>query len=296
MKDYNVSERRSCELVGISRSSYRYEPVRREADAALAAKLREIAWENKVAGYRTAWAYLRREGIKVNHKRVYRIWKEEGLGLPREKKRVRNKGSLAPLKATHPNHVWTYDFVHDRTVDGQPLCILTVEDEHTREGLKVAVDRNMPASRVKEVLESLFAERGLPEYIRSDNGPEFIARKLTEWLDCLHVKPHHIEPGSPWQNAYGESFNATLRRECLNQELFHSLLDAKVKTKKWRQWYNEAQPRSALGYLTSVEFRDGIRIELLEHGRLSSHHNRKVNENMRHKKVRQNLYLPLVQI
>ena len=295
MKHYNVSERRSCELIEISRSGYRYEPVSKEADAALAAKLREIADENGVAGYRTAWAYLRRAGMKVNHKRVYRIWKEEGLGLPRKKKRVRNKGSSVPLQATHPNHVWTYDFVHDRTVNGQPLRILTVEDEYTREGLKVAVERNMSASRVKEVLEDLFVKRGVPAYIRSDNGPEFIARVLTEWLDNRNVKPHHIEPESPWQNAYGESFNATMRRECLNQELFHSLMDAKVKTERWRRWYNEARPHSALGYLTPVEFREGVRIELLERGRPSSHHSIKMNRRMRHKKIGQSLYLPVVQ-
>jgi transposase InsO family protein len=295
MKHYNVSERRSCELIGISRSSYRYEPTTKETDAALAAKLREIAEENRVAGYRTAWAYLRREGMKVNHKRVYRIWKEEGLSTPRKKRRVRKKGSSVPLAATHPNHVWTYDFVHDRTVNGQPLRILTVEDEYTREGLKVAVGRNMPASRVKEVLEGLFAERGVPGYIRSDNGPEFIATALMEWLFEQDVKPHHIEPGSPWQNAYGESFNATLRRECLNQELFHSLLDATVKTERWRRWYNETRPHSALGYLTPVEFRDGVRIELLEHGRPSSHHSIKMNERMKHEKTGQTLYLSVVQ-
>ena len=176
-----------------------------------------------------------------------------------------------PLRATHRDHVWTYDFIHDRSENGQPLRFLTIEDEYTREGLAIEVDRHLPATRVKQVLVRLFAERGVPEYLRSDRGPEFLATELMEWLIAQGVKTHHIDPGSPWQNAYGESFNATLRRECLSRELFHSVLEARVRTVWWRQKYNERRPHSSLGFLTPVEFRDGVRIPLLERGRPSTH-------------------------
>jgi len=198
-------------------------------DDGLAAKLHEIAVDNPAAGYRTAWAYLRHDGVLVNHKRMQRLWKEKGLTQPIRKGRKRHKGGSVPLQATHTNHVWTYDFIHDRTEDGQPLRFLTVEDEYTREGLTVATERSMPADRVIEILKMLFRERGAPEYLRSDNGPELIATKLVEWLGKQGVQTHHIDPGSPWQNAYGESFNAILRRECLNRELFYGILEARVR-------------------------------------------------------------------
>lgn len=270
LKKHGVSERRSCELVGMRRSSYRYELTSRKDDGELAARLRAIAEEHPAAGYRMAWAHLRREGMRVNHKRVYRVWREEGLSLPRPRRRRKRKEGAVPLEALHVNHVWTYDFVHDRTLHGQPLRLLTLEDEWTREGLAVEVDRSLPANRVIEVLEWVIAERGAPEYLRSDNGPEFIAQELLNWLKGREVETHHIDPGSPWQNAYGESFNATLRRECLSQEVFHSLREARLVTELWRRWYNEERPHSSLGYLTPVEFRKGLRIALLERGRPSS--------------------------
>ena len=253
-----MSERRSCQLIGAGRSSYRNRPIER-VDDGLAAKLHAIAREDPTAGYRTAWVYLRHEGWLVNHKRVQRVWREEGL----TQRRKRYKGRSVPLEAAHANHVWTYDFIHDRTEDGQPLRMLTVEDEYTREGLAVAVGRSMPAKRVKEDLMELFGERGVPEYLRSDNGPELVAMELTEWLVEQGVNTHHIDPGSPWQNAYGESFNAILRRECLNRELFHGVLEARIKTQLWRRRYNERCPHSSLGYLTPVQFRDGVQIPLL---------------------------------
>ena len=294
MKQQSVSERRSCQLIGISRSSYRYQPVVQDNDG-LAAKLHEIAAEDPTAGYRTAWAYLRHDGLLVNHKRVQRVWKEEGLTQPVKKGRKRHKGGSVPLQATHTNHVWTYDFIHDRTEDGQPLRFLTVEDEYTREGLTVATERSMPADRVIEVLKVLFFERGAPEYLRSDNGPELIATKLVEWLGKQGVKTHHIDPGSPWQNAYGESFNAILRRECLNRELFYGVLEARVKTESWRQRYNERRPHSSLGYRTPVQFRDGIQVPLLERGRPSTHHRQCEIEKERRAKKKADLYLQVVQ-
>jgi len=289
-----VSERRSCELIGIWRSSYRYQPVVRDDDG-LAAKLHEIAAEDATAGYRTAWAYLRQDGILVNHKRVQRVWKEEALTQPLKKGRKRAKGRAVPLQATHTNHVWTYDFIHDRTENGQPLRFLTVEDEYTREGLAVAAGRSMPADRVIEVLKALFSKRNAPEYVRSDNGPEFVAAKLVEWLGERGVQTHHIDPGSPWQNAYGESFNAILRRECLNRELFHGVLEARVKTKAWQPRYNERRPHSSLGYRTPVQFRDGIRVPLLIHGQPSTHHRSRELEMQRRAKKKADLYLQVVQ-
>jgi len=294
MKQQWVSERRSCQLIGIWRSSYRYEPVRRD-DSKLAAKLHKIASEDATAGYRTAWAYLRQDGVLVNHKRVQRVWKEEGLTQPIRKGRKRAKGGSVPLQATHANHVWTYDFIHDRTEDGQPLRFLTVEDEYTREGLAVVAGRSMPADRVIEALKVLFSERGAPGYIRSDNGPELVAAKLVEWLGKQGVKTHHIDPGSPWQNAYGESFNAILRRECLNRELFYGVLETRVKTESWRRRYNERRPHSSLGYLTPVQFRDGVQISLLERGRPSTHHRSREIEKERRAKKKANLYLQVVQ-
>jgi putative transposase len=194
MKQQLVSERRSCQLIGIWRSSYRYQPVVRD-DGELVTRLHGIAVEDETAGYRTAWAYLRQDGMLVNHKRVQRVWKEEGLTQPIKKGRKRAKGGAVPLQATHANHVWTYDFIHDRTEDGQPLRFLTVEDEYTREGLAVAAERSMPADRVIEVLKVLFRERGTPEYLRSDNvlTPEstFLGRAMVPFAAAWFAQPFH---------------------------------------------------------------------------------------------------------
>jgi transposase InsO family protein len=276
------------------RSSYRYHPIKRD-DEWLVTKLREIAEEHPTAGYRTAWAYLRHAGDVVNHKRVQRVWKEAQLTQPAKHRRKRSKGGSVPLSATHKDHVWTYDFVHDRTEDNQALRMLTIEDEYTREGLAVIVRRHMPAKRVQETLAELFKLRGTPEYLRSDNGPELVATKLTEWLIEQGVNTHHIDPGSPWQNAYGESFNAILRRECLNRDLFHSVLEARVKTQLWLREYNEERPHSSLGYLTPVQFRDGIQIPLLAHGHPSCHQRSREIAKERQAKKRADLYLQVVQ-
>jgi putative transposase len=281
-------------LIGITRSSYRYRAIVR-VDDGLGGKLHDIAMDDPTAGYRTAWAYLRHDGVVVNHKRVERVWKKEGLTQPVKKGRKRHKGGSVPLEATHANHVWTYDFIHDRTEDGQALRMLTVEDEYTREGLAVEVGRSMQAKRVKEILVGLFGERGSPEYLRSDNGPELIATELTGWLVGEGVKTHHIDPGSPWQNAYGESFNAILRRECLNRELFYGVLEARVKTETWRRRHNERRPHSSLGYRTPVQFRDGVRVPLLERGRPSTHHRSREIEKERQAKEKVDLYLQVVQ-
>jgi putative transposase len=257
-KERDVSERRSCELVGISRSSFRYiEHIRDEGD--LAERLRKISNRHKRYGYRRAWAVLRRNGEKVNIKRVYRVWKKEGLTLPRRRPRKRRKGTgEVPCKAICPNHVWTYDFIHDALVSGRKLKILTIVDEFTRYCLKIEPDRSIKATKVVEILKRLFEEHGAPSYIRSDNGPEFIADVIKKHLFELKIKTIYIDPGSPWQNAFEESFHGRFRDECLNMEEFRSIAEARVITEMWRREYNEERPHSSLNYMTPLEFKEAF--------------------------------------
>ncbi len=231
MKERGLSERRSCLLIGLSRSGLRYQAHPRD-DGGLRERLREIAWRHKRYGYRRALALLRRDHLKVNHKRVHRLWKEIGLQCPvrRKRKRSQHSGSVSQ-EATHPNHVWTYDFVLDRTSDSRTLKILTLVDEFTRECLAIKVERRLPAKAVIEVLQRVFSERGVPEYLRSDNGPEFIAKAIQRWLKQRRVQTHYIEPGSPWQNAYGESFNGKFRDECLTWRYSTALRRRRVLSK-----------------------------------------------------------------
>ncbi len=254
LKERGLSERRSCVLAGVSRSGLRYQAHSRD-DSDLAERLREIARRHKRYGYRRALALLRRDQLKVNHKRVHRLWKQIGLQCPvrRKRKRSQHPGS-APQEATHPNQVWTYDFVFDTTSDSRTLKFLTLVDEFTRECLAIKVERRLPAKTVIEVLERVFAERGVPAYLRSDNGPEFIAKAIQRWLTQRQVETHYIEPGSPWQNAYGESFNGKFRDECLNMEVFYSLAEAETIVEMWRQSYNQERPHSSLAYQTPAEF------------------------------------------
>ena len=203
-------------------------------------------------GYRRITALLKREGWHVNHKRVERLWRREGLKVPRkQKKRGRlwlTDGSCLRMRPEHRNHIWSYDFVSDRTVDGRRLKMLTVIDEYTRECLAIDVQRRIGSIHVLERLADLFIARGTPEYIRSDNGPEFTAHLIRFWLDELDVGTLFIEPGSPWENGYNESFNGKLRDEYLNGELFYTLAEAKILIERWRREYNEFRPHSSLGY------------------------------------------------
>jgi transposase InsO family protein len=219
-------------------------------------KIRErivtVAAEFGRYGYRQIAAILRMEGWQVNVKRVYRIWRQEGLKVPKKQpKRARlwlADGSTVRLRPERPNHVWTYDFVMDRTRDGRPLKLLTILDEFTRECLAIVVKRRMTSEDVIDILAELFVLRGPPEFIRSDNGPEFIADALRAWLKSLDVSPLFIQPGSPWENGYIESFNGRLRDEFLNGEIFYTLLEAQVLIERWRRYYNTKRPHSALGY------------------------------------------------
>ena len=203
-------------------------------------------------GYRRITALLKREGWQINHKRVERIWRQEGLKVPKKQpKRGRlwlNDGSCVRLRPTHRNHVWSYDFVMDRTHDGRPIKMLTVIDEYSRECLAIVVERRIKSDDVLFCLTELFLKHGAPDYIRSDNGSEFTAQAVRQWLDRLEIQTLYIEPGSPWENGYNESFNGKLRDEVLNTEIFYTIKEAKVIIEKWRQEYNTFMPHSALGY------------------------------------------------
>jgi len=203
-------------------------------------------------GYRRITALLRNEGWRVNHKRVWRIWRQAGLKVPqRQPKRGRlwlNDGSCVRLRPEHKNHVWTYDFVFDRTHNGRPLKMLTVVDEYSRESLAIEVARRLTSKDVIRVMARLMLKHGVPAHIRSDNGPEFVAKVLREWLHRLDVEALFIEPGSPWENGYIESFNGKLRDELLNGEIFYTLQEARVLIEMWRRHYNQVRPHSSLGY------------------------------------------------
>lgn len=203
-------------------------------------------------GYRRITALLKREGFRVNHKRVERIWREESLKVPKKQpKRGRlwlNDGSCVRLRPTHRNHVWSYDFVADRTHDGRPIKMLTVIDEYSRECLAIVVERRLQSDDVLSCITELFVKHGPPEHIRSDNGSEFSARVVRQWLKRLGVQTLFIEPGSPWENGYNESFNGKFRDELLNGEIFYTLKEAQVLIEEWRLEYNTFRPHSSLKY------------------------------------------------
>jgi putative transposase len=222
----------------------------------LVARVRAIAQQRTRYGYRRAWATLRQEGARINPKRVYRVWRAHGLGLPRRAPKKRHQGAgTVPDSAARPGHGWTYDFVHDACTNGRPLKMLAIIDEFTRESVAIATGTSWPARQVIEVLARLFHAYGSPEFLRSDNGPEFIAREVKSWLREQGAATIYIDPGCPWQNAYGESFNGKFRDECLNLELFRSPGEAQVTIERWRQYYNTERPHSSLGYLTPVKFK-----------------------------------------
>jgi len=256
LKMRQVSERRACTLVQMARSSFQYQ-VHPKDDTALVERLKDIARKPHRFGYRRAWAMLRRgrDQLVVNHKRVYRLWRANGLCLPRRRPRRPRPGQGAvPCIATHPNHVWTYDFMFDTCANGQKLKILTVLDEYTRESLAIRSGTRFNSKQVIEVLVQLFRAQGAPDYLRSDNGPEFIAKGIRKWLADQGAETQYIEPGCPWQNAYGESFNGKFRDECLNMEVFLNPAEAQVRFEAWRRYYNTERPHSSLGYLTPAEF------------------------------------------
>ncbi len=247
-----MSERRACRTLHQHRSVQRRLPRVRSDEAALTAAITELATQYGRYGYRRITALLRQAGWQVNSKRVERIWRQEGLKVPtRQPKRGRlwlNDGSCIRLRPEHKNHVWAYDFVTDRTSNGKAFRMLTVVDEYTRECLAISVKRKLDSTHVLETLAELFIHRGPPEHIRSDNGPEFCAQAVKRWLRRLQVKTLFIEPGSPWENGYVESFNGKLRDELLSGEVFTTLKEAQVLIAFWREHYNRQRPHSSLGY------------------------------------------------
>ena len=246
-----ASERHACRVLGLSRSTQHRRRKVRADEAALRSDVVRLASRFGRYGYRQITNLLRIEGWWVNHKRVERIWREEGLKVPRRQpKRGRlwlNDGSCIRLRPLHKNHVWSYDFVNTRTHEGRPLKLLTVLDESTRQCMAIKVARKIRAHDVLEVLADLFARHGPPEYLRSDNGPEFTAKLVRQWLARLGVQTLYIEPGSPWENGYNESFNGKLRDEFLNGEIFYTLPEAVILVEQWRRLYNTVRPHSASG-------------------------------------------------
>jgi transposase InsO family protein len=247
-----VSERRACKVLGQARAVQRHTPLVRDDEDRLTGRIIEVAAVYGRYGTPRITAMLRNEGWHVNHKRVERIWRREGLKVPRRQpKRGRlwlNDGSCVRLRPQHKDHVWAYDFVSARTHDGLPLRLLVIVDEFTRECLSIDVERRLSSDDVLERLAWLMAIRGVPKHIRSDNGAEFTAGVVRAWLAKVGVQTLYIEPGSPWENGYVESFNGKLRDELLNGEIMYSVKEAKVLIECWRRHYNTIRPHSALGY------------------------------------------------
>jgi transposase InsO family protein len=247
-----VSERRACRVLGQHRSTQRKIPQGRADEDVLTRAIIELASEYGRYGYRRVWALLAMQGWQVGMSRIERIWKREGLKVPsKQPKRGRlwlNDGSCIRLRPCWPRHVWSYDFVQDQTHDGRTFRILTVIDEFTKECLALPTARRLRSEDVLACLTDLFTRHGPPDHIRSDNGPEFVATAVREWLAKVGVKTLYIEPGSPWENGYNESFNGKLRDELLNTEIFYTLREAQVLIERWRHHYNTKRPHSALGY------------------------------------------------
>ena len=256
MAMFCVSERFACRVLGQHRSTQRKKLTGRADEEALTADIIRLASRYGRYGYRRITAMLRSEGWTVNAKRVERIWRREGLKVPQKQpKRGRlwlNDGSCVRLRPEHPNHVWSYDFVEGRTHNGGKFRMLNIIDEFTRECLAIRIDRKLNSTDVIDVLSDLFILRGVPGHVRSDNGPEFIAKAVREWIVAVGAKTAFIEPGSPWENGYCESFNSKLRDELLDGEIFYSLAEAKVIIEAWRRYYNTERPHSSLGYRPPV--------------------------------------------
>jgi len=250
--ELGVSERRACRVLGQHRTTQRHVLRGREDEERLVEDMVELARQYGRYGYRRIAALLRDAGWQVNDKRVERLWRREGLKVPyKQPKKGRlwlDDGSCIRLRAEYTNHVWSYDFVHHRTDDGRVFRTLNLLDEHSRECLAIRIKRKLNSTDVIDVLTDLFILRGVPAFIRSDNGPEFIAKAVRDWVAAVGAQTAYIQPGSPWENGYVESFNARLRDELLNGEIFYSLKEARIVIEQWRKHYNTKRPHSALGY------------------------------------------------
>lgn len=258
---FDVSQRRACRTIAQPRATQRYQPQVREDESRLVKRIHELVGKRPRFGYRRIAALLKREGWRVNLKRVYRLWRREGLKVPKKTRKKRRLGSSANgcvrRRAERKNHVWALDFIFDRTASGSSLKWLSIVDEYTRQCLTLKVSRSLTSEDVIDTLAELFAMYGVPEHLRSDNGPEFIARALRDWLAQVNVGTLYIEPGSPWENGYAESFHSRLRDELLNCEVFENLREAREFARAWREDYNHHRPHSSLGYVPPDEFARG---------------------------------------
>lgn len=254
-----MSRRQACRLAQVSRRRLKYVSKVDANNVGVVARLKALAAKHPSYGVRMLTAKLRQQGLVVNRKRVRRLCQKHGLLLKRKRRRKRRgPGVGVPCQAAFPNHVWAYDFLEDRVgstgTAGRKLRVLTIEDEFTRRCIAIEVEHRMNAEYVGQVLLKCFAEHGAPEFIRSDNGSEFIAKALMQLMKDQRVKPHHIEPGSPWQNGLDERFNGTYRADCANQHTFHSVDHARVLSKQFGKEYNRERPHSSLDYQTPDEF------------------------------------------
>ncbi len=256
MDKLDVSERRACKVLGQNRFTQRYEEKKDPFDEKLRERVIYFAKLYGRYGYRKVTGLLNMDGFDVGKDRVYTIWRQEGLQIPQKQpKRSRlwfNDGSCIRLRPEYPNHVWSYDFVADRTRDGRPIKILNIIDEFTKECICAHVARRITSREIVFILADLFIKRGCPTHIRSDNGPEFIAKLLLRWFKTLDIAPLFIEPGSPWENGYCESFNGKMRYELLDGELFYTLKEAQIIIEKWRRQYNTIRPHQSLGFRSPV--------------------------------------------
>jgi putative transposase len=252
---YSVSERRACVVLSLDRSSARRQPGY-DQTRELGARIHALSELYPRFGYRKIYYRLKLEGTRVSRERVRLIRKQEGLQVMKKPRRRRPLGvsTAMPTRAQYPNHVWSYDFLHDETSDGRRLKCLTLRDEYTREGLAIYCARSITASDVVRVLEELFAGRGAPACLKSDNGPELMAKQVTAWLKECRVKTHFIDPGSPWQNGYNESFNGVFRDGCLDRWAFYSVAEAQRVIGQWLDEYNHERPHGSLNGMTPARF------------------------------------------
>ena len=264
-----LSSRFACALLQVSRSTLGYESRMERRDAPLIDRMKALALENSRYGYRRVRVLLARQGISLSWARAHRLWWKAGLSLPRRRPRRRlRRGEPRPLATSRPNEVWAYDFLFDRCTNGDGIKILTIVDEGSRECLAIDVAGSIRSRRMIEILQQLVVERGAPRYLRSDNGPEFLAYAVQDWLREAQIETAYIQPGKPWQNGLNESFNGRLRDECLNAEWFANRVEAAVLIERYRRHFNEARPHSGLGYRTPIEARwasmEGQRAEKTE--------------------------------
>lgn len=254
-RERGLSLRTACSVFRVARSSWRYESKKAAKDAAARAAMKELAAQYPRYGYRRIRIFMRRAGHAMGPCRAHRLWRAESLQVPRKRPRRRVAASRPrPLAPTGPNQVWAYDFVHDACANGQTLKCLTVVDEFTHEALAIEVAGSIRSRSVIDVLARLVSVRGAPRYLRSDNGPEFVAAAVLEWLDGAGIDTAFIAPGKPWQNGSNESFNGRFRDECLDMEWFRTRREAVVVIESWRKHFNEVRPHSSLRYLTPTEF------------------------------------------